>query len=256
VKVSLTALILWAAGFIVHAALLTVLLWRGHWKRFPIFTVLMGYNAVRTVVLASLYLQSGMSADYARAYWIASYIDLALQLGIVYELARLVFRPAGQWVQEGRKMFLLLGILGAAAAAVIAGKMHPGNRHSLNSWLEAGNLFSAMLILELVASMLFSSARLGLVGTSHVTRLVQGWSIWAIADLIAEGAFSYSGQSRPGFDYLRTGTYFCVTIYWIITLWRPEPKRRTLSPEMQGYLDTLQGQLQSELKRVSSIEKH
>ena len=252
--VPLTALVLWAAGFIVHAALLTVLIWRGHWKRFPIFTVLMGYNALRTVVLASLW-RFGTLHEYARAYWIASYIDLALQLGIIYELARVVFRPAGQWVQEGRKMFVLLGVLGAAAAAVIACKMHPGNPHSLNSWLEAGNLFSAMLILELVASMLFSSARLGLVGTSYVMRLAQGWSIWAIADLIAEGAYSHFGQSKPAFDYLRTGTYFCVTIYWIITLWRPEPKRRTIDPELQAYLESLQGQLQSELKRVSSLDK-
>jgi hypothetical protein len=97
-----------------------------------------------------------------------------------------------------------------------------------------------------------------LLGTSHVMRLGQGWAIWAIADLVAEGAYSHFGANWHGgaIDYIRKLTYFVVTIYWIITLWRPEPKQRTLSPEMQSYLDGLHLQLQSELKRVRSIEKH
>ena len=227
---------------------------RKRWRTFPIFTVLMGFNAVRTIILVILYKYSSRDT-YWFAYQGASFLDLALQLGIIFELARVVLKPIGSWVREARSMFLLFGILGAAAAAAIAYYINPSSPSTSDFWVEKGNLFSAMLTLELFASMLFASTRLGLLGSSHVMRLGQGWAVWAIADLIAEGAYSHFGKNLAGLDYIRTGTYFCVTIYWIITLWRPEPKRRTLSPEMQAYLDSLQNQLQSDLKRVSSLEK-
>lgn len=252
-KFTLTELVLWAGGFLVHAALLFVLIVRKRWRTFPIFTVLMGFNAVRTILLVTIYTY-GSERTYRLAYECASFLDLALQLGIIFELARVVLKPAGTWVRDARKTFLGFGILGAAIAALIAYSIKPSS--PTDFWVEKGYLFSAMLTLELFASMLFASTRLGLVGTSHVMRLGQGWALWAIADLVAEGAYSHFGQNFAGLDYIRTGTYFCVTIYWIITLWRPEPKRRTLSPEMQAYLDGLQQQLQSDLKRVSSIEKH
>lgn len=256
-NVPLTALILWAAGLIVHACLLFVLIVRKRWRTFPVFTTLMGFNVFRTILLVVLYKYASLH-KYWLAYSYASVIDLALQLGIIFELARVVLKPTRTWVRDAGKMFSLCGVAGAGVAAAIAYFINPSSPSSLESWVEKGNLFSAMLTLELFASMLFASTRLGLLGTSHVMRLGQGWAIWAIADLIAEGAYSHFGSDWRGvaLDYVRTFTYFGVTIYWMITLWRPEPKRRTLSSEMQAYLDGLHVQLQSELKHVTSIEKH
>lgn len=254
-----TAQILWAAGFLEHAALLLVLIVRGRWKTFPVFTALIGFNTFRTILLAlilAIY-QSPSSIQYAYAYWGASFVDLVLQIGIIYELARVVLKPTGTWVQDARRQFLIYGIVGAIIAAAIAYGLNPSSPTTLDFWIEKGELFSAMLTLELFAAMLFASTRLGLVGSSHVMRLGQGWSAWAIVALLAEGIYSYYG---PGWhndlpDTVRMLVYQCVTIYWIVTLWRPEPERRTLSAEMQAYLDGLHVQLQSELKRVGSIGK-
>ena len=256
-EVSLTAKLLWAAGFVEHATLLFVLIRCGRWRTFPVFTTLIGYNVLRTILLVSAW-KTGHINWYFRIYTIGTFLDLAFQLGVILELARVVLKPTGTWVRDAGKMFLIYGIAGAVIAVAIAYAINPISSSSLEFWLERGNLFSAMLTLELFAAMLFASARLGLVGSSHVMRLGQGWAIWAAADLIAEAAYSHYGHSWQGvmFDYVRTGTYFLIVVYWIVTLWRPEPKRRTLSPEMQSYLDGLRVQLQSELKRVSSIEKH
>jgi hypothetical protein len=256
VNVSLTAQILWAAGFVEHAALLLVLIVRGRWRTFPIFTVLIGFNTFRTILLVTLYKYT-TSKQYSYAYWGAAFLDLALQIGVILELARVVLKPTGTWVQDAKRQFLLYGLAGAAIAAAIAYAIHPIAESRLDFWIEKGELFSAMLTLELFAAMLFASTRLGLVGGSHVMRLGQGWAIWAIVDLVAEGIYSHFG---PGWhnelpDTVRIIVYQAVTIYWIVTLWRSEPKRRTLSAEMQAYLDGLHVQLQSELKHVSSIEK-
>ncbi len=259
-NLSPTAQILWAAGFIEHAALLFVLIFCKRWKVFPIFTALIGFNAFRTILLAVILAvyKSASSNQYAFAYYCASFIDLGLQIGVILELARVVLKPTGSWVRDARRLFFLYGVAGAVIAAVIAYAINPSSPSSRDFWIEKGNLFSAMLTLELFAAMLFASARLGLVGSSHVMRLGQGWAIWAIVDLIAEGIYSHFGSSwHDGLpDTIRILVYQGVTIYWIVTLWYTEPERRTLSLEMQAYLDGLQEQLQSELKRVSSIEKH
>jgi hypothetical protein len=256
VNVSLTAQFLWAAGFIEHAVLLVVLLMRGRWRTFPVFTALIGFNAFRTLLLVVLYKYSSQ-AQYSYAYWGAGFLDLALQIAVILELARVVLKPTGTWVQDAKRQFLLYGLAGAAVAAAIAYSINPSSLGPLDFWIEKGELFSAMLTLELFAAMLFASTRLGLLGTSHVMRLGQGWAIWAIVDLFAEGIYSHFGpewrNDLP--DTVRIIVYQAVTIYWIITLWRSEPKRRTLSTEMQSYLDGIHVQLQSELERVSSIEK-
>ncbi|QNI33610.1 hypothetical protein H7849_06635 [Alloacidobacterium dinghuense] len=257
-KFPLAALVLWAAGFVEHAGVLLVLIVRKRWRTFPIFTALMGFNALRTIVLVLLWRQ-GNTHHYWIAYYWASIIDLALQLGIIFELARVVLKPTGTWIRDAGYTFLLCGLAGAAVAAGIAYFIHPISDNTFDVWVERGQLFSAMLTLELFASMLFASTRLGLLGTSHVMRLGQGWAVWAIADLVSEGIYSHFG---PDWHYLglidsiRILAYQAVTIYWIVTLWRPEPIRRTLSAEMQAYLDGLHVQLQSDLKQVSSIEKH
>jgi hypothetical protein len=184
---------------------------------------------------------------------------LVLQLGIIFELARDVLKAAGSWVHDARKMFVLLALGGSTLAVVIAYFIKPSVSSSIGFWIEKGNLFSSMLIVELVVSMIFASSHLGLVRRSHVMQIGYGLAVWASIALLSEGAYSrHFGAKWHGvaLDYLRTFTYLFVTIYWIISLWRPEPKRRTLSPEMQMRLDSLHQQLQSELSSIRKIEKH
>src|ERR1700744_4793133 len=102
------ARVLWAAGFIEHAALLLVLLVQRRWKTFPVFTVLIGFNAFRTMLLFAIYTY-GSDQMYKIVYWSASFLDLALQVAIVFEIARVVLKPTGTWVVDARNMFLLLG---------------------------------------------------------------------------------------------------------------------------------------------------
>jgi hypothetical protein len=249
--------ILWAAGFAGNVVLLVVLLARKRWKDFPVFTAWIGFNSLRTVLLFFVY-RYGSDRSYTFVYWSASYLDLALQIGIVFEIARNVLKPAGTWVQDAKKMFFLLAVLGTAVAVIIAYFIKPTATSPIAFWIEKGNLFSSMLTVELVVSMMFASSHLGLVRNSHVMQIGEGLAVWAAVALLSEAAYSHFGSRWHGgiLNYVRTFTYFFVTIYWIISLWRPEPEGRTLSPDMQAYLDNLHSQLQSELNRVSNTKKH
>ncbi|WP_158748039.1 hypothetical protein [Acidobacterium sp. S8] len=249
--------ILWAAGFAGNTVLLFVLLSRKRWKSFPVFTAWIGFNSLRTVALFFIY-RYGSDRSYTSAYWSASCIDLAVQLGIIFEIARNVLKPGGLWIQDAKKMFSLLAVVGAAVAAVIAYFIKPTFTIPIGFWIEKGNLFSSMLIVELVVSMMFASSYLGLVKNNHVMRIGEGLAAWAAVALLSEGGYSHFVGRWQGkaLDYFRTFTYLFVTIYWIISLWRPEPERRTLAPNMQAYLDNLHQQLQSELTSIRKIEKH
>jgi hypothetical protein len=246
VGLTLTARILWAAGFAENLVLLLVLLFRKRYRVFPVFTVLIGFNVLRTILLFLLY-RYASPGTYEVAYWAASFIDLALQVGILFEMARIVLKPTGTWIRDAQNTFLLFGLLGAVAAAVIAYYIDPTFHNSLDFWTEKGSLFSVMLILELFAAMVFASTQLGLFGGNHVMRLAQGWAVWAVVDLISEGLYSHFGADWHGidFDNIRILTYQVVTIFWIVTFWRSEPERRKLSPQMQSYLEGLHKQLNS-----------
>jgi hypothetical protein len=211
---------------------------------------------VRTILLFAIY-RYGSLALYRTVYWSAAFLEVTLQVGIVFEMARVVLKPTGTWVRDARNMFLLLGAIGAIVAAAIAYSIQPFETSVLALWRERVNLFSIMLSVEIFVSMAFASTHLGLVWSSHVMRIGQGWAIWAVVALIIEGIVSHFGANWHGIalDNVRILTYQAVTIFWMVTLWRPEPKRRTLSPKMQSYLENLHQQLQTDLRSISNVGK-
>src|ERR1039458_8081061 len=107
--------ILVAATTLGNTALFAVLIVRRRWRGFPVFTTLMGFEAILSPVLYVLF-QHGFRSWYARVYWSSALIEFALQLGIVFEIARIVLRPTGTWVRDARKQFILWGATGILLA--------------------------------------------------------------------------------------------------------------------------------------------
>ena len=107
---------LWAAGLVGNAVLFAALILRQRWRGFPVFSVLIGFYVARTVLLFAMYRYSS-AIWYARVYWFAASMDFGLQLGVVWEVARIVMRPTGTWVQDARKQFFLWG--GAAGVQFV-----------------------------------------------------------------------------------------------------------------------------------------
>src|ERR1700758_4155612 len=99
---------LWAAGFVGHVTLLATLLFRGRWRAFPVFTVLIAFDTALTITLYLLY-KYASHTWYARIYWSADVVDFCLQLALVAEIARIVLSPTGSWIRDALKYFLLLG---------------------------------------------------------------------------------------------------------------------------------------------------
>lgn len=253
---SLSARVLWATGFCELVALVLVLIVRGRWRTFPIFSAYIAFQLIETIALYSVH-RSGSSQAYFLIFWIGAIIDLGLQIAVVFELTGSVLRPTGTWVRDARKMFLLLALLGTVVAAAISYSVNPTVPNSFDNWIEKGNLFAAMLNAQLFVAMGLASTKLGLAWRHHVMGIATGWAVWAVVGLFVEAAYSYFGTDWRGFslDSVRIVAYQIATVYWAINLWLPEPKKRTLSPEMQSYLIRLQQHVKLGTQGVSSMPR-
>jgi len=251
---NLTALdnFLWAAGFVGHAALLLVLLFRRRWRQFPIFTCFITYEASITIALFFAF-RYGSQHSYAVIDWCTAAGDILFQLALIFEIARVVLRPTGTWIRDARSSFILAGAIGAAVAVGLCLTVKPLAHSTLGIWEIRGNLFTALLDCELFLAMLYASNRLGLEWRNHVMGLAQGITAWAFGAVASDLAHIVFGWSREFvvFDHLLSFLYIAVLIYWIFTFWRPEPARAPLSAKMQDYLVALHSRVQYDLARVT-----
>jgi hypothetical protein len=170
---------LWATIFIGHVVLFTILLLRIRWRQFTVFTTLIGWNVVNSIVLYLFYRQSAWGW-YTRAYWAFSILDFALQLGVIWEIARTIMRPTGIWSQEARRFFLLWAVLGILLAATLAWLIAPPADNLAGSLKVKAFMFTGFVICELCLVMLITADRYGLGWRNHVMALVTGWSVWAL----------------------------------------------------------------------------
>jgi hypothetical protein len=243
--------ILWAASFAGHVALLCVLLVRGRWRTFPVFTTLIGFDTLLTIILFRLY-ASGSQGWYSKIYWTTAVVDFALQVGVVLEIARLVLRPTGTWVRDARRQFIFWSVLGVALAALLAWGVSPPGLPAKAVWEVRGSLFTSLVTCELVLAMAMASTRLGLGWRSHVMALGQGLAVWSLAAVAADSIQSYVGAAEQfnTLDHVRIFVYCAALVYWIVQFWIPEPARRPISPEMRNYILALHRKVKYDLDNV------
>lgn len=242
--------IFWAAGFVPTAVLLVVLLWRRRWRQFPFFSLWIAFIVVRTSVLFSLYMANN-HPWYARVYYTGLWLDFALQLGVAIEIARTVLRPTGTWIHDAKSRFALAGLGGAAVAALVSWLVSPPASTVPLIWMIRGNLFTSLVICELFVAMSFTANRLGLGWRHHVMALGQGLTAWTSIMVVTTALQSLVGPSMT-LDYVRE-TAFTAAMLWIVfQLWRPEPERLPIAPELREYILALHRRVEYDFRRLDA----
>ncbi|HUA99340.1 MAG TPA: hypothetical protein VMA34_13505 [Terracidiphilus sp.] len=249
---SRVAELLWAAGFVGHVALLAVLLMRRRFKEFPVFSSYITFHAALSPVLYMLYARSS-SAWYARVYWAGALIDFGLQLGIVFEVARIVMKPTGTWLHDARNQFFLGGGCGILLAAALAWILAPPDATGPDRLEMKGNLFAAFLVCELFFLISSTARRLGLGWRNHVMAIGQGFAAWIVVAVLAETLHGYFGRWRyfSVLEYAHQFVYFGALVYWTVQMWRSEPARRPISPELQEYIAALHRRVEYDVGKLN-----
>jgi hypothetical protein len=247
-------LLLWAASFFGHLALLVVLLVRKRAARFPWFTALVVLNILRTIALYAIR-RYATKSDYFYSYWSLAIVDEIVQLAVIYELARQVFRASGSWARDMRSG-LLAWIAGSLAlAALMATLAPPQTRLKVQTVIIKGSMFSSVLLTELFLGMIVLSIAAGLPWRTHAARIAQGLGVYSLITVILEAGHTWSGLLHETHTYqwlsrARIAVYLGCLVYWIVTLWRDDRPMRELTDDMRSQLSSLQAETAEHLSAL------
>jgi hypothetical protein len=244
---------LWVANLLGNAILFTILIYRHRCREFPVFTALNSYEAAVPALLYYIYLR-GSSIWYVRIYWTYVLFDFLLQLGVIWEIARIVMRPTGTWVRDARRQFILWGATGILLAAALPWLVSPPAANLLDRLEVRGNLFTSLVVCELIAVVTRTSKSLGLGWRNHVMALGNGWTAWAVVAILVDGLHSYFGAERyfRELEHVRMFTYLAVLGYWMVQFWLEEPVRQPISPQLHAYIQALHQRIKNDLDTVGA----
>jgi hypothetical protein len=240
----------WIAASTASAILLLVMMVRGRWRQFPILAVWLAFQTLRTLALATAYSRNSRSW-YTHVYWAGLWIDFALQLGVVIEIARIVLRPTGTWVRDARGRFAAGGLAGILVAGLFAWFVSPSGYFA---WLTRDNLFTSMVICELFVVMSLTANRLGLGWRSHVMAVGQGLTAWSSLMVLKTALQSIPG-SQPFYSPLedvRGFTYTAAICWMTFRMWVEEPERQPIAEDLQEYILALHRRVEYDLRRLDA----
>lgn len=243
----------WAACFLSTLAVFVVLLGRGRRREFPVLTLWFGFLAGRTILLFLLY-SAHWTHAYRQVYLACLWLDFGLQLGVAVEIARIVLRPTGTWVQDARLRFAVAGIAGAVIAGLLAWWVSPPASTVTWVWRIRGNLFTSLVICELFVVMSFTANRLGLGWRNHVMAVGQGLMAWSGIMVVTTALQSFLGNQRyyADLDYVTYFAYVGATLWIAVQLWIPEPERQPISGDLQEYILALHRRVEYDLRRLDA----
>jgi hypothetical protein len=213
----------------------------------------MGFDSV-LLPISFLIVRFGSQWWYRQVYWASVLIEFVLQLGVIWEIARIVMRPTGTWVRDAKKTFILLGAAGILLAAALPWLVSPPVADPWRRLEVRGNLFTSLVICELIAVLTRTSKSLGLGWRNHVMALGNGWTAWAVVAILVDGLHSYFGAARyfGVLEHVRMFAYLAALGYWMLQFWLEEPARKPISPELSNYIQALHRRINLDLDTLEA----
>jgi len=232
--------LVWAASFLLNLTLLLVLILRHRTRSVPWFTAWIAFGSLRTVALFLTY-RLFAKHTYFLVYWWAAGFDLVLQVAVVLEIARSVFRRSGSWVPEARRRFLIFSSFAPITGVALALMMKPSAKTALDAWDARANLFMTVLICVMSRAVMAVSKQLGLGWKSGVTQMTWGLLVWSVCAFVTDTLHSY-WRTIDDFGSLENTIaviFQLVTVYWIAVFWLPEPVLVAMSGQAKKDLNRL-----------------
>jgi hypothetical protein len=236
---------LWIAGFCFQAVLVTVLVVKGIWSKFPIFVVYSGFTLFETMV--TFVLRHHRSAFFY-TYWAFEAIGVVLGLAVAFEVFRQLFA-----MHVGLRKLAVLIFRAALVGLLLLGFIVIFSQ----SQARANNVPNAILVIEeatrivevgLIMFLFLFSTAFGLHWRQHVFGIALGLGIFAAIELITVTVKSHVGsQASDALSIMRMLSYNFSLLIWLGYLLTPEhatssaemPKRDQLEQWNQAVMELI-----------------
>ena len=222
-NLSLQATLLWAAGFICNAALLSILIYKGRVRSVPWFTAWISFGILYTIALFTAF-RGGSKDLYRILYWGGAFLDLLLQIAVVFEIASYVFRRGGRWVEGARGRLAAVGVAGPIAGGIMAWKMTPAATSQLDALDSRASLFTTVVLCTFFASVLLVSQQVGVGWRTRVLREGYGLIAWALVAFVTDTLHAYwrTVEHFTELEHVRMVAYLGSLVYWMVVFWLPD----------------------------------
>jgi hypothetical protein len=225
-------------------------MWRRRRLRtFPVLAFWCVFTVVSAIALFFIY-RVGSDHLYAIAYWFVEGLDALLQIGVVAEVAHIVFHSRALLGKNGTWFTSFIAV--TVIAFAIVWWIHPTSPTRAGAWQIRGDLFTSLIVSGMFALVLVMSQRLGFHWRSHVMSIGYGLMVWVAVTLILGLLHGYWGSSSHylAIEHVRMSAYLSMLCYWIVALWRDEPERERPSQEMRNAILHVTDKVSYDLAKV------
>ncbi len=229
-RLSLGALLLWAAGFCLNAALVFVLFRKRRHRIVPWFTMWMILDLVYSVALF-LAFRFGSKHLYAVLYWTSDFLDVLLQIAVIVEIAGYILKRSGRWVEGSKVPLTMMAATAPLIALIMAVLMKPAAETRLDAWAARSSLFTTVMVSVLFTGVLVLSQQLGLNWRNLVLREGYGLMVWELVAFVTDTLHAYwrTAEHFSALEHLRMVVYLGSLLYWCTIFWLPEQQ---LTPDI------------------------
>lgn len=243
--------ILWTLTLAALFVLLTVLVGRQRVRRFPSFTAVIGLVTVRLMADRLLY------GHLAPVHMSAIYFTLA-DLAVVLDILVLIEIARRAFIGASRRAAVIAALVTIAISAsvlilwgpwpawnTVAAPSGVAHVRFLQMFSQKGDIFAAILAVELGILVVFLGRRFHAGWRSHPQRIAIGLSAAAMALLATRALLQAVGthttiHSRQDLTHMfalqdriagaNSAIYLLVLVWWIGSLWRDEPAGHASKP--------------------------
>jgi hypothetical protein len=234
-----------ATGLLLQAVLCVVLFRKRLARLYPIFLIYLLLNLAEDPLS---WAWNNYSESYRHYYFVITVLDYVVQLMIVFEIGKNVFRPSRRSLPFPIMPVALVGFLLCALIAASfsrqAQALGTGDLIQLSLRVTLG---MAVLKLLLFAALAGFAQMLGIGWKSHVLQLATGLAFYAGVSLLIQIASSHVPDANPklymhDLDRLmqiQSAAYAGTLVFWIWAFSRNEAPRKDFTPQMQEVLVTI-----------------
>lgn len=214
---------LWLAAFVLHCAILGILILRSKASRYPVFASLVSFEIAQTVVLF-LAVQFHALRAYFYLYWTLAFIDYAFQVALVYEIGRDVLHADHASTLGRHSTFGRWSVATAVISLLLCVSLRRHNLSGLDAWEMRINIFTSILTAELFLFLCLAINKLGLPWNSYGMNLGQGLCVWVITANLGDLLYAAEGSRSTlvTIDHVRMYVYLGVLTFWLITFSFPK----------------------------------